>query len=630
MWNYTYAIPSLMVLVVLLLYYFALPRIPIKMNRLFIGILGVESVVMFTDIMASYMDEEYTSFPLLLVFFVNALYFISFYSRGYLFYAFMSTLIKIDDKEDRWFKWVARLPYIICSFMAIASYYTGWVFSIDEKGYHSGPFYGILYYCFYFYLFLSLTTLILFWNNIKSFRDKLSIIGYNAILIVGIIVRMLLPKYLLMDTFCVMAIIVIYLSFENPDFYLENRSGVFNVEALRAYLDKNKGKNNYRLFGFVIRNYKDIREMYGMKQMSQGHRLIEKYILKTFPDCKCFYCRSGRYVMLGNKDMDFEIVHKTLKERFLEPWTDEDAEAYFGAGFVEVDADANKLEPEILLSGIVDALSKLSSVETDTVHHLTGKELGERAKENEVKRALEYAIEHDEVEVFLQPIMDSKNGKIAGAESLARIRDKEGKLIPPGIFIPVAESNGRINELGMQVFEKSCKFIKENDLAKHGIYWLNVNLSPIQFMNPKLADVYFDTVKRYGLDSDMIHLEITEESMVDDVFFKEQIERMKEHGFKFVLDDYGTGYSNLVMLKKCPFICIKLDMSLVWDYCKAPDDILPTMIQAFKHMNFEVTSEGIEDENMAGLMKDVGCEYLQGYYYSKPVTMDEFVKMYLS
>ena len=84
----------------------------------------------------------------------------------------------------------------------------------------------------------------------------------------------------------------------------------------------------------------------------------------------------------------------------------------------------------------------------------------------------------------------------------------------------------------------------------------------------------------------------------------------------------------MVRLKKCPFVNVKLDMSMVWEYCKKPDEILPTMIQAFKHMNFGVTAEGIEDEKMEREMSEIGVDFLQGFYYSKPVPMEEFVRLY--
>ena len=105
-----------------------------------------------------------------------------------------------------------------------------------------------------------------------------------------------------------------------------------------------------------------------------------------------------------------------------------------------------------------------------------------------------------------------------------------------------------------------------------------------------------------------------------------QIQRLSEKGFQFVLDDYGKGYSNLTRLKKLPFINIKIDMELVWAYCAEPGEILPTMIQGFKQMGFSITAEGIETANMANLMTKIGCDYLQGNYFSKPLPMNEFVK----
>ena len=126
----------------------------------------------------------------------------------------------------------------------------------------------------------------------------------------------------------------------------------------------------------------------------------------------------------------------------------------------------------------------------------------------------------------------------------------------------------------------------------------------------------------------MIHLEITEESMIDYALLQNQIHIMKHSGFQFVLDDYGSGYSNVTRLKKCPFINVKLDMEIVWDYFKTKDKILPTLVETFKQMNFSVTAEGIESIEMAEALKEIGCDYLQGFYFSKPIPAEEFAKKY--
>ena len=276
----------------------------------------------------------------------------------------------------------------------------------------------------------------------------------------------------------------------------------------------------------------------------------------------------------------------------------------------------------------MSGLQKADTLEKDSPVNISYIEIKGNEREAAIKRALIYAIDHNQVEVFLQPLISSCTGKLSGAEVLARIRDQEGQIISPALFIPIAEKNGKIHEIGELVFEKACELIRDGLLTKLGLSFINVNLSPMQFMRSDLAGRYSSIVREYKIDPKKIHLEITEESMVDDAFLQKQIQKLRDEGFSFVLDDYGKGYSNLSRLKQCPFTNIKLDMSIVWDYCKDPDEFLPSMIQAFKHMGFGITAEGIESDDMAKVMKDIGCDYLQGYHYSKPIPVDQFLEKY--
>jgi EAL domain-containing protein (putative c-di-GMP-specific phosphodiesterase class I) len=225
--------------------------------------------------------------------------------------------------------------------------------------------------------------------------------------------------------------------------------------------------------------------------------------------------------------------------------------------------------------------------------------------------------------------MNSKTGRIEGAEALTRIVDNTGKIIPPSLFIPIAEKNGMINQLGDQAFEQTCRFIKEKDVAGRGISFINVNLSPIQFMRTDIAEKLEGYVRKYGIDPEFIHLEITEEALIDETLLLKQMQALISKGFCFALDDYGKGYSNLSRLRHCPFINIKLDMSLVWDYCRKPDEMVPSMVDTFKKMGFSITAEGIEDGNMAEDMSEVGVNYLQGFHFSKPIPMEDFESRYL-
>ena len=155
--------------------------------------------------------------------------------------------------------------------------------------------------------------------------------------------------------------------------------------------------------------------------------------------------------------------------------------------------------------------------------------------------------------MFLQPLMDCTTGKRVAAEALVRLRDDNGDLIRPDLFIGMAEQEGHIVRLGEQVLSHVCEFIRDNDMEKIGIKWINVNLSPVQFMSRDIPSTFSEILQEYGVDESMIHLEITEQSMIDFSLLREQIIGLHENGFEFSLDDYGSGYSNLTRVRQYPF-----------------------------------------------------------------------------
>jgi EAL domain-containing protein (putative c-di-GMP-specific phosphodiesterase class I) len=279
------------------------------------------------------------------------------------------------------------------------------------------------------------------------------------------------------------------------------------------------------------------------------------------------------------------------------------------------------------LNVIANALASVGTKEGENVI-INEQNFIESNELTSIKRTLGKAIDSHTVEVFLQPIVDAHTFDVVGAESLCRIRDDDGNIIPPGKFIPIAENNGRINQLGEQVFEETCKFIHDQNLNSFGMKWINVNVSTAHFLKNDLTEALKEVVDRYNISPSDIHLEITEAAIVDESIMASQIQKIQELGFAFALDDYGTGYSNLNRLTHFPFINVKIDLSLVWDYCKDKNTMLPTLIKTLKENGYEITAEGIETLAMAKAMEALGCDYLQGFYFSKPIPKDEYIAKY--
>ena len=179
------------------------------------------------------------------------------------------------------------------------------------------------------------------------------------------------------------------------------------------------------------------------------------------------------------------------------------------------------------------------------------------------------------------------------------------------------------------MFENVCRFIKEKQLEKIGIEYIEVNLSTIQCMSEKLVSRFDDIIKSHGIKSSCINLEITESAMANSIEVLETtMKQLTELGFTFSIDDFGTGYSNFNYIFDMPFSIVKLDKSILW---KAVENekaniILANTIRMVRDMNMKTIVEGVETAEQKNILQNLGCDYLQGYYFSQAVPEEEFYR----
>lgn len=626
MYNFNFTIPSVLILCILLGYFLLQPRLPVRQNRLFFGILLLEILVILFDVLSSQADMNYARLPLALTSALNMGFFVLFLMRIYWFFLYAMDLLGLLAFRNRRAFGLFALVFMFCELITLSSFWTGAVYSVDAAGYHRGPLYNVLYVCFFFYLLLSLVLTVRYRSRLDRHQMAGSL-ACSGILIAGNIVRILLPQYLVMNTFCLMAILVIYLSFENPARHISSTGG-FTLPSLHKYMAERIPIGNYRILGFTLPNYADAQAVYGVKQMEQGVALISAYIRKRYPHLLFFYLRQGCFALVGPASMDRETVQAEIAERFRRPWQANGADLYLNVNFAHL-SDASGLDSaDRVVDGLLLALYELGDserldaapIDVDHAEHLE--------RELMVKRALDHAVEGGGVEVFLQPIIQAQTGALVGAEALARLRDEHGGLIRPDEFIPLAERNGQINRLGDQMAEGVCRFLRDQAHGVPGLRWVNMNLSPVQCMDRGLCGRLTALLEQYGVPTHRVHLEITEASMIDFSLLLEQMSELWKVGFSFSLDDYGSGYSNMSRLRCFPFSNIKLDMDVVWAHCADPDQVLPTFVEVFKDKGYSIVAEGIETEEMAQIMRDMGCDYLQGFYYSRPLSVGDFMEKY--
>ena len=626
MWNYSFTVPSALILLILVLYYFRRPRMPVRMNITYLSLLLIDTLTLLSDYLSSRADEMYASYPPALCYILNLLFFVFFLARIYWFFLFTLDILDSCGVLAKWVRPASPVVFLAAELVSLSSPLTHAVFYMDAGGYHRGPFYSILYVCFFFYLIAAL--LLILGNRRRLTRDvRGGLLGMVLILFVGNIVRILLPSMLVMNTFCLMAILVLYLSFENPDLFLSDRGSAFNMRAFKLVLAEWSRKASSHVLSFMLRDYSEIRGIYGGVQMDEAIGLISEWLTEQYPKCLVFYLRNGSFALVSPRHMDAPSMCAEIAGRFEKPWICGETEMILRPSFVELELERSEAGTDHRISTLLLALENagLAEYREDSSAPISIQAADRYLAE---KQALDAALEDDGLEVYLQPIVHSRTGSLIGAEALSRIRRDDGTLIPPSVFIPMAEKDGGIIALGEQVLRKICRFIRDNDLPGLGLAWINVNLSPYQCMSPDLPGRFRAILEEYGVEPALIHLELTEQSIADYDLLKNQLLALQEIGFQFALDDYGSGYSNLTRVKCYPFKNIKMDMEVVWNYIRDRDPLLPTMVQVFRQMNFTITAEGIETREMAETMAEIGCDYLQGYYFSKPIPMSEFLAKY--
>jgi EAL domain-containing protein (putative c-di-GMP-specific phosphodiesterase class I) len=219
-----------------------------------------------------------------------------------------------------------------------------------------------------------------------------------------------------------------------------------------------------------------------------------------------------------------------------------------------------------------------------------------------------------------------RDGRIVGAEALARLHDPKLGFIPPDEFIRVAERTGDIMEVGRQIVTRVCEFLSSARPEQLGIQRISINLSPAQCMNEELVEEMSEIAERYGVSMRMFDFEITESSMDDLGILKKQLLRLQSSGAELSLDDFGTGTSNLTRLMELPIHVVKLDMDIVFSFFSGRAKLLPDLVRMFQNASMQIVVEGVETAEMKAVLAEMGCDYEQGYFFSKPVPAQEFIE----
>ena len=251
-------------------------------------------------------------------------------------------------------------------------------------------------------------------------------------------------------------------------------------------------------------------------------------------------------------------------------------------------------------------------------------------EEQTILRDMDFALEENQFCIYLQPIYSLKADKPVSAEALVRWIHPTKGVLSPGRYIPLFERNGFIVQLDRFVWECACKFLHARQEKGLPIVPISVNVSRLNFYNDDFFDTIVRLLRKYHLEPWMLKLEITESAYTDNPYqLLNVMKKFQNYGIKILMDDFGSGYSSLNMLKNVIVDTLKVDMNFVQDLenSKRAAAIVEAVVQLAKNIHMGVIIEGVETKAQIDFLESIGCDLIQGYYFSKPVPEEEFVKL---
>lgn len=290
------------------------------------------------------------------------------------------------------------------------------------------------------------------------------------------------------------------------------------------------------------------------------------------------------------------------------------------------------IEPSVMCDRAYMAIATIKSSFTSMIAHYNDDIREATLEEQKITGEFSAALKEGQFCFYLQPQVSVK-GKVLGGEALVRWIHPERGLVPPNDFIPVLEHTGFISRLDMNTWELACRKLREWQDSGHTDFYISVNISPKDFYFTDVYKTFTELVERYKIPPGCLKLEITETAIMSDV--KKQlvlIQRLREYGFCVEMDDFGSGYSSLNMLKNMTVDSLKVDMEFLrkTENPERTRTILRMIVSLSKQLGMEVITEGVETKEHVDFLTEIGTDVFQGYYFSKPMPVSEFEERYLA
>ena len=527
---------------------------------------------------------------------------------------------------------LAGLATILLASIVLTNPFTEKLFYFDvSAGYVEGPWYRLMYYSALFHLAVILI-LVISWR--KEFGSQKTKVILDILILCGCgVVIQLLHYPLLMTGFGMsLGILALFLTINNPNANRDSLTGVYNHLYLTRRSDEliAAGKS-FHIITIYLYQLKHINKVAGVEGGDYILQLTAKK-LEELCGSRVFRITGKRFLVLTMSLQEYEYYITQIKKMFE---TD-----------MQLDADSSKPATPVILSGIVHG-QKLgtSGLILEYAEYLESLSMQNGMIEviqddqqtmdgflynKKVEQYLHTAIAQDLFEVYYQPVYSTEKNDFVTLEALSRLHHPELGWIAPDVFIQIAEKNHMIEQITDLQFKRVCMFINEHrDLMKK-LFNIKVNLSSLDLMRSDCSSHFIRMMDDMDIHHDWIQFEITETVATEyNAGLGMVIDGFMAAGVRLCLDDFGSGYANLNTVMRLPFSAIKIDRTLLFDICndKKRAMFYQSIVETFHRMGYSIVSEGVETEEEMSLLSSWGVDMIQGYYFSRPLPVDELLKL---
>ncbi|MDE7197881.1 MAG: GGDEF domain-containing phosphodiesterase [Lachnospiraceae bacterium] len=534
-------------------------------------------------------------------------------------------------RKSFWIQFVLWMPFLFVLGALLLNPFVNTMFLVDG-GYQRGPYFFLIYVAIAIYLIFVIGYMIQY-RDLVEWSKAVAVMSYIPIGITALVIQLFSPSTLVETFSSAISLLLMSIGVQRPEEIMDSDTQFMKYSAYATDMSRNyRNGKHVNVVMLNLGNFSSINSMMGydfamvvlddvVARIRKTNRLLEN-------KGDLYYLDRGRFRMVFSEtDRERAVRAADMLVKSLSEKSD----------FNKLDVSLN---PFVILARCPEEIPDFKTLMT------FGMDFHEKLKfegrvmnvaeaihedmfeiQNNIDNIIENALNFGRFQVYYQPIYSTEKGRFVSAEALLRLYDPNYGFISPELLVTAAEKSGAIHRIGDYVLEEVCRFIASEEFKSLRLEYIEVNLSVTQCMRGNLAEDVLEIMKKYNVPTESINLEITETaaSHAQEVM-AENLSKLTQAGVAFSLDDYGTGYSNIKRVIQLPLKIIKLDKSFV-DEQDNPKMrvVVKNTVAMLKDMNMEIVVEGIETQEMLDFFTELRCDFIQGYFFSKPIPRPEFV-----